>query len=95
MIEIRTSPVLSVVQSTKYWAIEHSLIIYVLYEMSVRMYTFDNSENYVNVSHDCTTKRDGSSFKLLVLQQSSVISMLLNYKLCPPQLVSRVPLSLS
>ena len=39
--------------------------------VSVRMYTFHNWENYVKVTHDCPTKRGGSSFKALVMQQSS------------------------
>ena len=39
--------------------------------VSVRTYTLHNCENYANVSHDCLTKRDGSSVKSLVLQQNS------------------------
>ena len=75
-LEIRTSPALLVVQSTNHWATEHVRIAHRLYmfymkTMSVRMYTFHNCENYVKVSHDCPTKRDGSSFKTLVMQQSS------------------------
>ena len=75
-LEIRTSPANSVVQSTNHWAIEHVGIVHCLYmftmkTVSVRMYTFHNCENYVTVSHDCPTKQDGSSFKTLVMQQSS------------------------
>ena len=75
-LEIRTSPAHSVVQSTNHWATEHVGIVHRLYmfnmkTVSVRMYTFHNCENYVKVSHDCPTKRDGSSFKTLVMQQSS------------------------
>ena len=75
-LEIRTSTAHSVVQSTNHWATEHVIIAYRLYmfymkTVSVRMYTFHNCENYVKVSHDCPTKRDGSSFKTLVMQQSS------------------------
>ena len=71
-LEIRTSPAHSVVQ----WATEHVGIVHRLYmfnmkTVSVRMYTFHNCENYVKVSHDCPTKRDGFSFKTLVMQQSS------------------------
>ena len=70
-LEIRTSPAHSVVQSTNHWATENVRIAYRLYMfymkiVSVRMYTFHNSENYVNV-----TKRNGSSFKTLVMQKSS------------------------
>ena len=75
-LEIRTSPAHSVVQSTNHWATEHVIIAHRLYmfymkTVSVRMYTFHNCENYVKVSHDCPTKRDGSSFKTLVMHQSS------------------------
>ena len=75
-LEIRTPPAHSVVQSTNHWAIEHVRIAHYLYmfymkTVSVRMYTFHNCENYVKVSHDCPTKRDGSSFKTLVMRQSS------------------------
>ena len=75
-LEIRTSPAHSIVQSTNHWAIGHVGIVHRLYmfnmkTVSVRMYTFHNCENYVKVSHDCPTKRDGSSFKTLVMQQSS------------------------
>ena len=75
-LEIRTSPAHSVVQSTNHWATEHVRIAHRLYmfymkTVSVRMYTFHNCENYVKVSHDCPTKRDGSSFKTLVMQQNS------------------------
>ena len=75
-LEIRTSPAHSVVQSTNHWATEHMGIVHRLYvfnlnTVSVRMYTFHNCENYVKVSNDCPTKRDGSSFKTLVIQQSS------------------------
>ena len=75
-LEIRTSPAHSVVQSTNHWATEHVRTVHRLYMLymktvSVRMYTFHNCENYVKVSHDCPTKRDGSSFKTLVMQQSS------------------------
>ena len=75
-VEIRTSPAHSVVQSTNHWATEHVGIVHRLYmfnmkTVSVRMYTFHNCENYVKVSHDYPTKRDGSSFKSLVMQQSS------------------------
>ena len=75
-LEIRTSPAHSVVQSTNHWATEHVRIAHRLYmfymkTVSVRMYTFHNCENYVKVSHDCPTKHDGSSFKTLVMQQSS------------------------
>ena len=75
-LEIRTSLAQSVVQSTNHWATEHVRIaqrLYMFYmkTLSVRMYTFHNCENYVKVSHDCPTKRDGSSFKTLVMQQSS------------------------
>ena len=74
-LEIRTSPAHSVVQSTNHWATEHVRITHRVYRfymktVSVRMYTFHNRENYVKVSHDCPTKRDGSSFKTLVMQQS-------------------------
>ena len=75
-LEIRTSPALSVVQATNHWATEHVRIARRLYAfymktMPVRMYTFHNCENYVKVSHDCPTQRDGSSFKTLVIQQTS------------------------
>ena len=75
-LEIRTSPSHSVVQTTNHWATEHVGIVNRLYmsnmkTVSVRMYTFHNCENYVKGSHDCPTKRDGSSFKTLVMQQSS------------------------
>ena len=75
-LEIRTSPAHSVVQSTNHWATEHVGIVYRLYmfnmkTVSVRMYTFHNSENYVKVPQDYPTKRDGSSFNTLVIQQSS------------------------
>ena len=75
-LEIRTSPAHSVVRSTNHWATEHVEIVHRLYmfnmkTVSVRMYTFRNCENYVKVSHDCPTKRDGSSVKTLVMQQSS------------------------
>ena len=74
-LEIRTSHAHSVVQSTNHWATEHVRIAHRLYmfymkTVSVRMYTFHNCENYVIVSHDCSTKRDESSFKTLVMQQS-------------------------
>ena len=97
-LEIRTSPAHSVVQSTNHWATEHVGIVHRKYmfnmkTVSVRMYTFHNCENYVKVSHDCLTKRDGSSFKLLVMQQSSPYINLRKYKLCPPPFVSRVLLS--
>ena len=77
-LEIRTSPAHSVVQSTNHWAtvhvrIAHRLYMFYMKTVSVMMYTFHNCENYVKVSHDCPTKRDGSSFKTLVLQQSSRI----------------------
>ena len=61
--------------------------------VSVRMYTFHNCENYVQVSHDCPTKRDGSSLKTLLCSKVPVISRFLKYKLCPPPFVSRVLLS--
>ena len=61
--------------------------------MSVKMYTFHNCENYVKVSHYCPTKRDGSSFKILLCGKVPVISRFLKYKLCPPPFVSRVLLS--
>ena len=75
-LEIGTSPAQSVVQYTNHWATEHVGIVHRLYMFNmktvpVRMYTFHNCENYVKVSHDCPTKRDGSSFKTLVMQQSS------------------------
>ena len=75
-LQIRTSSAHSVVQCTYHWATEHVRIAHRLYMLymkivSVRMYTFHNCENYVKVSHDCPTKRDGSSFKTLVMQQSS------------------------
>ena len=75
-LEIRTSAAQSVVKSTNHWATEHVGIIYRLYMLymktvSVRMYTFHSWENYAKVLHDCPTKRDGSSFKTLVMQQSS------------------------
>ena len=75
-LEFRTSHAHSVVQSTKHWATENVRIVYRLYmfyikTVAVMMYTFHNCENYVKVSHDCPTKRDGSSFKTLVIQQSS------------------------
>ena len=75
-LEIRTSPAHSVVQSNNHWATEHVEIVHRLYmfnmkTVSVRMYTFRNCENYVTVSHGCPTKRDGSSVKTLVMQQSS------------------------
>ena len=74
-LEIRTSPAHSVVQSTNHLATEHVGIVHRLYMLnmkteSVRMYTFHNCENYVKVSHDCPTKRDGSSLKTIVMQQS-------------------------
>ena len=74
-LEIRTSPAHSVVQSTNHWATEHVGIVHRLYmfniqTVTVRMYIFHNCENYLKVSHDCPTKRDGSSFKTLVMQQS-------------------------
>ena len=74
-LEIRTSPAHSVVQSTNHWATEHVRVVHRLYmfyikTVSVRMYTFHSCENYVKVSHDCPTKRDESSFKTLVMQQS-------------------------
>ena len=50
---------------------EGSEYVFNMKTVSVRMYTFHNCENYVKVSHDCPTKRDGSSFKTLVMQQSS------------------------
>ena len=97
-LEIRTSPAHSVVLSTNHWATEHVGIVDRLYMfnmkiVSVKMYTFHNCENYVKVSHDCPTKRDGSSFKSHVMLQIPVISRLLKYKLCPPPFVSRVLLS--
>ena len=63
-LEILTSPAHSVVQSTNHWATEHVGIVHRLYmfnmkTVSVRMYTIHNCENYVKVSHDCPTKRDG------------------------------------
>ena len=75
-LEIRTSPAHSVVQSTNHCATEHMGIVHRLYmfnmkTMSVKMYRFNNCENYVKVSHDCPTKRDRSSFKTLVMQQGS------------------------
>ena len=75
-LEIRTSPAHSVVQSSNHWATEHVRIAPRLYmfnmkTVSIRMYTFHNCEKNVKVSHDCPTKRDGSSFKTLVMQQSS------------------------
>ena len=75
-LEIRTPPAHSVVQSTNHRTTEHVGIVHRLYmfnmnTMSVRMYTFHDCENYVKVSHDCPTKRSGSSFKTLVMQQSS------------------------
>ena len=75
-LEIRASPAQSVVQSTNHGATEHVRFVHRLFmfnmkTVSVRMYTFHNCENYVKVSHDCPTKRDGSSFKILVMQQSS------------------------
>ena len=75
-LEIRTSLAHSVVQSTNHWATEHvgtvhRLFMFNMKTVSVRMYTFHYCENYVKVSHDCPTKRDGSSFKTLVMQQSS------------------------
>ena len=98
LLEIRTSPAHSVVQSTNHCATEHVRIAHRLYmfymkTVSVRMYTFHNCENYVKVSHDCPTKRDGSSFKTHVMQQSSCNIKVLKYKLCPPPFVSRVLLS--
>ena len=77
-LEIRTSPTHSVVQSTNHWATEHVGIVHRLYlfhmkTVSVRMYTFYNCENYVKVSLDSPTKRDGSSFKTIVVQQTSRI----------------------
>ena len=60
---------------------------------SVKLYTFHNCENYVKVSHDCPTKRDGSSFKTFVMQQSSRNIKVAKIKLCPPPFVSRVLLS--
>ena len=66
-------------------------IMFYMKTLSVRMYTFHNSENYANVPHDCPTKRDGSSFKRLVCTKVPIISRLLKYKLCPPKLVSPVP----
>ena len=75
-LEIRTSPAHSVVQCTNHWAtahvrIAHRLYVFYMKTVSVRMYTFHNCENYVKVSHEYPTKRDGSSFKTLVMQQSS------------------------
>ena len=75
-VEIRISPAHSVVQSTNHWATEHVGIVHRLYMFNmktvyVKMYTFHNCENYVKVSHDYPTKKDGSSFKSLVMQQSS------------------------
>ena len=75
-LEIRTPSAHSVVQSTNHWATQYVGIVHRLYmfdikTVSVRMYTFQNCENYVKVSHDCPTKRYGSSFKTLVMQQSS------------------------
>ena len=75
-LEIRTSPAYSVVQSTNHWATEHVEIVHHLYmfnmkTVSVRVHTFHTCENYVKVSHDCPTKRDGSIFKTLAMQQSS------------------------
>ena len=75
-LEIRTSSAHSVVQSTNHLDTEHVRIAHRLYmfymkTVSVRMYTFHNCENYVKVSYDCPTKRDGSSFKTIVMQQSS------------------------
>ena len=98
MVGIRTSAAHSVAQSTNHWATDHVGIVHRLYmfymkTVSVRMYTFHNCENYVKVSLDCPTKRDGSSFKTLVMQQSSRHIKLLKYKLCPPPFVSRVLLS--
>ena len=61
--------------------------------VSVKKYTFHYFENYVNYSHDCPTKRDGSSLKDLVVQQISRIIQVVKYNLCPPLLVSRVVLS--
>ena len=61
--------------------------------VSVRMYTFYNCENYVKVSHDCPTKRDGSSFKTFVMQQSSRNIKFAKIYLCPPPFVSRILLS--
>ena len=97
-LEIRTSPAHSVVQSTNHWATEHVGIVHRLYMFnmktgSVKMYTFHNCENYVKVSHDCPTKRDGSSFKTYVMQQSSRNIKVPKIKLCPPPFVSRVLLS--
>ena len=75
-LEIRTSPAYSVVQSTNHWATEHVEIVHRLYmfnmrTVSVRLHRFHTCENYVKVLHDRPTKRDGSSFKTLVMQQSS------------------------
>ena len=75
-LEIRTSPAHLVVQPTNHWVTEHVRIahrsfMFYMKTVSVRMYTFHKCENYVKVSHDCPTKRDGSSFKTFVMQQSS------------------------
>ena len=61
--------------------------------VSVKKYTFHYCENYVNVLHGCPTKRDGSSFKGLVVQQISRYIQAVKFKLSPPPLVSRVLLS--
>ena len=47
------------------------LIMFYIKTVSVKKYAFHNCENCVNVSHDCPTKRDGSSFKSLVVQPIS------------------------
>ena len=52
LLEIRTSPAHSVIQSTNHWATEHVRIAYRLYmfymkTVFVRMYTFHKCENYV------------------------------------------------
>ena len=84
--------------STNHTATDHSeivtrLFIFYMKTVSAKTYTFHYSENYVNDSHDCPTKRGGSSLKDLVVQQISRIIQVVKYNLCPPSLDSRVLLS--
>ena len=98
MLEIRTSPAHSVVQSTSHWTTEHvgfvnRLYMFYMKTVSVRMYTFITVK--ITSKFRMTVRLSGTDLALkpLLCSKVPVISRLLKYNLCPPPFVSRVLLS--
>ena len=98
MREIRTSSSNLEAVSSNHPVTDHSeivtrLFVFYMKTVSVKKYTLHYCVNYVYDSHDCPTKRDGSSLKDFVVRPISCIIQVVQYNLCPPSLVSRVLLS--